>query len=211
MIRRPNILAAVAAALCLPLALGGCISLFPKAKPVQLYRFGADLPPAAASASIASPVIVQRGEIAFPPAAAADQILTVTGQETAYVAAARWVSPAALMFEAAVSHAFDAPGAPRLVERGEPLKAATNLRLDVRAFEVRYDAGPSSSPTVVVQVRATLIRNADRTLVAEKMFDVRQPASDNRVGAIVQAFNAAVGQTVGGIRDWTAATAGGVR
>jgi len=47
----------------------------------------------------------------------------------------------------------------------------------VRSFEARYPG-----PTAVVQVRATLIRNADRSIVGEKMFDAAVPASDNRQG-----------------------------
>ncbi len=56
-------------------------------------------------------------------------------------------------------------------------------------------------------MRATLIRNADRTLIGEKMFDVQVPAADNRQTAIVAAFDQATGQVLTGLRDWTAATA----
>ncbi|MEI9891231.1 MAG: ABC-type transport auxiliary lipoprotein family protein [Caulobacteraceae bacterium] len=138
-------------ALILPLTLGGCISVFPKAKPVQMYRFGEAVP--APSAPAGAAVIVQKGATVFPPAASSDRILTTTGSETAYIGGARWVGPASVMFDEALLKAFDAPGSPRLVERGEPLAAASTLRLDVRAFEARYPG-----PTVVVRVRATIIR-----------------------------------------------------
>ena len=114
----------------------------------------------------------------------------------------RWVAPAAVLFDAALLKAFDAPGSPRLVERGEPLAAASTLRLDVRTFEARYPG-----PVATVQVRAVLIRNADRVLIAEKMFDAEVPAGDNRQGAIVAAFDKAVSQALSGVRDWTAANA----
>jgi len=193
---------AIVCALALQLALGGCISVVPKAKPVQMYRFGDQAPAPAAAAPAAAPVAVLKGPITFPPATAGDRILTITGAESAYVGGARWVAPAASLFDEALLKAFDAPGAPRLVARGEPLPALSTLRLDVRAFEARYPG-----PTVRVQVRATLIRNADRALVAEKMFDASVPASDNRQGPIVAAFDQAVGQVLAGVRDWTAATA----
>lgn len=194
-----------ALALVLPVALAGCVSLFPKQQPVQLYRFGdqAAAPAAPATpAPVAAPVTVLKGPTSFPPASAGDQILTATGTESAYISGARWVAPAQTLFDAALLKAFDAPGAPRLVERGEPLTAAGTLRLDVRAFEARYPG-----PVVKVQVRAVLIRNADRGLVAEKMFDAQVPAGDNRQGAIVAAFDQAVGQVLTGVRDWTAANA----
>jgi cholesterol transport system auxiliary component len=190
---------ALAAALVLPIALGGCISVFPKAKPVQMYSFGAAVPaPAAPSAA----VMVLKGQTVFPPAAGGDRILTSTGADAAYIGGARWVTPASLMFDAALLRAFDAPGSPRLVERGEPLAAPSTLRLDVRSFEVRYPG-----PSAVVQVRATLIRNADRSLIAEKMFDATVAAGDNRQGAIVSAIDQATVKVIADIRNWTSATA----
>jgi cholesterol transport system auxiliary component len=188
-------------ALALPLILGGCISVFPKVKPVQMYRFG-DQPAASAAPVAAAPVAVLKGPITFPPASGGDRILTVNGAEDAYIGEARWVAPAASLFDQALLRTFDAPGSPRLVGRGEPLAAPSTLRLEVRTFEARYPG-----PAAKVQVRASLIRNADRTLVGEKMFDVEIPASDNRQTAIVAAFDKAVGQVLAGLRDWTAATA----
>jgi cholesterol transport system auxiliary component len=192
----------VVLALALPLMLGGCVSLFPKAKPVQMYRFGDEAPAAATAPVAAPPVTVLHGPITFAPASAGDRILTSTGTENAYIGGARWVAPAQTLFDAALLKAFDAPGAPRLVERGEPLSAASTLRLDVRTFEARYPG-----PTATVQVRAVLIRNADRALIAEKMFSAAVPAGDNRQQPIVAAFDQAVNQVLTGVRDWTAANA----
>jgi cholesterol transport system auxiliary component len=194
-----------ALALLLPLMLGGCISLFPKPKPVQLYSFGQTIPAAAGSAA-GSGVTVAKGATVFPPAASGDQLLTSTGDQQAYIGGARWVGPAAIMFDEDLMKAFDAPGAPRLVARGDPIKANSTLRLDVRTFEARYPG-----PTVTVQVRATLIRNADRTIAGEKMFDASVPAADNRQAAIVAGFDGAVDKVIGDIRDWTASVAPGVK
>jgi cholesterol transport system auxiliary component len=189
---------AVLAALALPL-LSGCISLFPRDKPVQMYRFGDQIP---APARPSAPILVLKGATVFPPAAAGDRILTVNGAQSAYIAGARWVAPASVLFDEALLRAFDAPGSPRLVERGEPLAAPVTLRLDVRALEVRYPG-----PVAVVRVRAALIRNQDQTLVNEAMFIRETPAAENRQGAIVAAFDGAVGKTVADIRDWTAVNA----
>jgi cholesterol transport system auxiliary component len=204
-INTPIPMRGAAMALMLPLMLGGCISLFPKPKPVQLYSFGQAIP-APAGAAASSGVTVAKGATVFPPAAAGDQLLTSTGSQQAYIGGARWVGPAAIMFDEALLKAFDAPGSPRLVDRGEPIKAASTLRLDVRTFEARYPG-----PTVTVQVRATLIRNADRTIAGEKMFDSSVPASSDRQTAIVAGFDGAVGKVIGDIRDWTASVAPGVK
>jgi cholesterol transport system auxiliary component len=184
-----------------PMALGGCVSLFPKAKPVQLYSFGRSVPALPASAA-GAPVSVLMGSTAFPPSAGGDRILTTTGSEAAYIAGARWLEPAAVMFDEDLLRAFDTPGGPRLVARGEPLTAPSSLRLDVRSFEVRYPG-----PQAVVVVRASLIRNSDRTLLGEKLFRAEVSASDNRQAAIVAAVDSAVAQVLAGVRDWTAATA----
>ncbi len=202
MIRRLNcaIPRLAACALVLPLALGGCISIFPKAQPVQLYSFGQAVP--APTAPVRTPVTVIKGATTFPPAAGGDRLLTVTGAESAYIGGARWLSPASVIFDEVLLRAFDGPGSPRLVERGEPLTAPSTLRLDVRRFEARYPG-----PTVSVQVRATLIRNGDRTIIGETLFDASVPAAENRQAAIVAAYDGAVDKVVSDIRGWTAANA----
>ncbi len=190
----------------LALGLGGCVSLLPKDKPVQLYRIAASA--AAPAAPVRAGLLVTRGGTAFTPEAAGDRLLTVTGQEAAYIADARWFEPASLMFEAALTSAFEAPGSPRLAGRGEGVAGApVTLRLEVRRFQADYDHGQGAAPTVEVTVHASLVRNADRTLVADTLIEARQPADDNRVTAIVAAYNAAVAQATGQVRDWTAANA----
>lgn len=184
--------------LALPL-LSGCVSLLPASKPVQTYLFGSQT---AAPTALTASVRVLKGVTTFPLAAGGDRILTVTGTKSAYIAGARWVAPASVLFDQAVLRAFDAPDSPRLVDRGEPLAAPSILRLDVRTFEVRYPG-----PEAVVQVRASLTRHQDHALIAESMFEQRVPAAENRQSAIVDAFDKAVNGLFGQIRDWTASKA----
>jgi cholesterol transport system auxiliary component len=184
------------------LALGGCISLLPKTKPAQLYRFGEPMPAAGAPAA-AGTVGVFRANGIFQGEAAGDRMLTVTGGKAAYIAQARWVAPASVLFDEAVLAAFDAaPGRVRLISRGEQGKSDYALRLDIRNFEARYDAGGRGAPTVVVRIRAALAR-ADRTEVGVTLVDERVKASDNRVGAIVAAYDKALGQALAKIVAWT--------
>jgi cholesterol transport system auxiliary component len=189
------------------LSLAGCVSLFPKSDPVQMYRFGViDAPAAAASANAPA---LGRAPTAFARAAAGDRILTITGTEAAYISDARWVSPAALMFDDAVERAFDArPGGPRLVSRGDPATATSSLRLDVDTFETRYVNGPETAPTVVVSFRASVVRGRDRAVMAERIFSASKPAIDNRLGAIVDAYDSAVRETTGQLAEWAAGAAG---
>jgi cholesterol transport system auxiliary component len=202
-------LAAAGAALVL---LCGCVSLFPKEAPAQLYRFGLVAAPASPSpgAPASSRFAVQALIIDFNRAAAGDLILTVTGNEAAYIRGARWVSGASTLFEQALASAFDADqGAARLMARGEAVRPDAFLKLDVRVFEARYLQGPGGPPTIVVQVYAALSQPADRALMGERIFTASVPAGDNRVGAIAQAFDQAVAQVLGQLVKWVDAKGAG--
>lgn len=203
---RPHALLRLALAAAAAVALSGCVSLLPKTKPVHLYRFGADA--AAPADAAAGTVGVLRANGSFQREAAGDRLVTVTDGKVAYLAETRWAAPAAALWDEAVAGAFDAdPGPTRLIARGERGSPDYVLRLDVRAFETRYDHGPKDAPTVVVRVRAVLTRNSDRSLVAEKIFEARAEAARNRVRAIVPAYDRAVAEVLDGLVTWTNAQA----
>ncbi|MBW0149946.1 MAG: membrane integrity-associated transporter subunit PqiC [Phenylobacterium sp.] len=186
------------------LALSACVSLLPDAEPSQLYSFGAGTTEDAATPRSAESFGLILPSTGFARAASGDRILTMTGAEAAYVASARWVAPASVLFEEAVARAFDANTGPaRLVTRGEVREAASVLRLDVRQFETVYDRGQDAAPLVVVRVRATLVSRDDRALAAEEIFQAEIRAGDNRVSQIVSAYDAAVGQVLAELVDWS--------
>jgi cholesterol transport system auxiliary component len=195
-------LAAVGA---LALSLQACVSVLPKQKPAMLYRFNA-APVAAAPAAAGPKVGVLRAGGQFQREAAGDRILTVTGDRVAYIARARWAAPAEVLFDEAVTNAFDSAGGPaRLVVRGEPGRADHLLRLDVRNFETHYNG---EQPVVLVRVRAVLIASRAPGEPQEKMFEASAPAADNRVGAIVAAYGQAVRQVLNDIVPWVNAAVG---
>jgi cholesterol transport system auxiliary component len=201
--RRSLGVAAPALALCL--ALSGCISLFPKADPAGLYRFGH---PAASDSTtpVEKSFGVFKTSTVFTRAAMSDRILTITNGEAAYIAGARWVSPAIVLFDEAVARAFEAEGSrARLVTRGETAKAVMALRLEVRSFETVYVDGPKAPPEVLVEIRAVMTRNGDRALLGDKIFRARVKAADNRVAAIVPAYDAANDKVLSEIVTWVSA------
>lgn len=202
--RSPLPILRAAAALALAALLAACVSVLPKADPVQLYSFkGAAEAPSPKAAPTTRSFDVMRGMGSFDRAAAGDRILTTDGAKVAYIAKARWVAPAVILFDQALSSAFDDSGGPaRLLSRGQVGKAIYGLRLDVRNFEARYENGPSAAPIVLIRVRATLT-GADQAVVGDKMFEVRTPAADNRVGPIVEAYDKAIGQLMGELVAWT--------
>jgi cholesterol transport system auxiliary component len=91
----------------------------------------------------------------------------------------------------------------RIISRGEPASAAYILRLDVRNFEAHYDRGPKAAPTVVVRVRGTISPTAGGGPLSEKIFEKRVAAADNRVGAIVPAYDRAVAEVLAEVVAWT--------
>ncbi len=148
--------------------LGGCISLFPNAEPVQLYRFGATAPQVQEKASGGAGFGVLLAVTGFDRAAAGDRILTVTGTQAAFIKDARWVTSSVGLFDSALHDAFDADQGPaRLVDRAEIARIDYVLKLDVRTFEARYDNGQDAAPTIVVDVHAALDRTHDRIVVGE--------------------------------------------
>ncbi len=190
------------------LALGGCVSLLPAPPPTQLYRFGPDAAEAPPDRPPAPGPGVVLAEVSLPAASTGDQILTLTGDRAAYVAGARWVTPAVQMFREDAERAFaERARRVRLLHRGEIAAAAAVLRLDVADFEVRY-AAADAPPAVVVSLRANLAR-ADGGGLQQRGFTARQAAAENRVSAIVRAFDVATARVLGQVVAWTDAAAPG--
>lgn len=202
MIRLPLIRLAVAAAGAL--AVSAC-ALLSTPDPVQTYRFGSA--PVSAAAPAASPVQVALRRVEFPEAVEGDKLLGVTGTETAYIKGARWVSPAADLYMESLENAFAAQATRvRLIGPRELTRGERTLDVDVRSFEARYDA-PGLAPTIVVAARVRLLAMPDRTVAAERLFTVEQPAGANRVSAIVEAFDTATRDLNTQIVSWTDANA----
>jgi cholesterol transport system auxiliary component len=202
---RSSIKLAIAATAVVTLA--GC-ALLSSPPPVQTYRFGGPAAVSAVAEGQAGLRQVSLRRVQFPEAVEGDKLLGVTGTETAYIKGARWVSPASDLYMESLENAFAAQATRvRLIGPRELIRGERSLDIDVRAFEARYDA-PGAVPVVVVTARARLLTLPDRTVAAERTFTVQQPASANRVSAIVEAFDIATRDLNTQIVDWTDASAG---
>lgn len=195
---RLGMLAAVA-------GLGAC-SLLSSPDPEQLYRFGGGRL-AERAAMAAEPVEIALRRVEFAQAVRSERILGVTGTEAAYIAGARWVSPAPDLFTDSLESAFASRASRvRLLGSREITPAIQTLDIDVSTFEARY-AVKNGVPTVVVVARARLL-NRDRSIDAEETFESSISAGANRVASIVEAFDAATAAVTQDIVDWTEANAG---
>lgn len=189
------------------LALAGC-ALLSTPDPVQTYRFGGPAAASAAAEGQAGLREVNLRRVQFPEAVEGDKILGVTGTETAYIAGARWVSPASDLYMESLENTFAAQATRvRLIGPRELIRGERSLDIDMRAFEARYDT-PGATPVVVITARARLLALPDRTVAAERTFTVQQPAAANRVSAIVEAFDIATRNLNTQIVGWTDANAG---
>ncbi|MDQ1193172.1 cholesterol transport system auxiliary component [Brevundimonas vesicularis] len=215
MILRPVLrLAAPAAVLT---ALSGC-ALLSSPDPVQNYRFGLPMAAPSSVGDTPAPLTVSIRRIEFPQATGDDKILGVTGLETAYIGGARWVSPASTLFDDSLKAAFaNRADRIRVLGRREPGTPPLILQVTVTTFEARY-AAPGAVPDVVVTARAQLRSTPERRAgggtirpeegrSVERVFTVIQPAGDNRVSAIVAAFDTATRDINTQIADWTIASA----
>lgn len=184
-------------------ALGGC-ALLSSPEPVSLYRFGAAPDTeVGASGAPASQVQVAMRRPEFVQAARDDRILGVTGTDAAYIKGARWVASADVLFSDALEDAFAAEAQRvRLIGPRELTRAEQTLDVDVRTFEARYPA-PGAVPTATIVARVRLLNAQERTVAAERIFAVEQPAAANRVSAIVEAFDAATRDLNSQIVAWT--------
>lgn len=215
MILRPVLRLAASAAVLT--ALGGC-ALLSSPDPVQNYRFGLPMAAPSAVGDTPAPLTVSIRRIEFPQATGDDKILGVTGLETAYIGGARWVSPASTLFDDSLKAAFaNRADRIRVLGRREPGTPPLILQVTVTTFEARY-AAPGAVPDVVVTARAQLRSTPERRAgggtirpeegrSVERVFTVTQPAGDNRVSAIVAAFDTATRDINTQIADWTIASA----
>ncbi|WOB78096.1 ABC-type transport auxiliary lipoprotein family protein [Brevundimonas nasdae] len=215
MILRPVLRLAASAAVLT--ALSGC-ALLSSPDPVQNYRFGLPMAAPSAVGDTPAPLTVSIRRIEFPDATGDDKILGVTGLETAYIGGARWVSPASTLFDDSLKAAFaNRADRIRVLGRREPGTPPLILQVTVTTFEARY-AAPGAVPDVVVTARAQLRSTPERRAgggtirpeegrSVERVFTVTQPAGDNRVSAIVAAFDTATRDINTQIADWTIASA----
>lgn len=204
---KPGLRCALGASLLITaLTLSGCGGLLGGGGRADLYSFGNTAAPGVGQppANATQPVLVFFPGSSFQPAIHGDRILTLAGAQARYIAGARWVSPAADLFDAAIVTELErlAPTV-RIIRAGGLPSAEYILAIDVRHFEASYTRGAEMPPDVIVEARAKLIRRSDRSIVGEWPVAHSEPAQDNRVTAIVAAFERSTAAVTGQIASLT--------
>jgi cholesterol transport system auxiliary component len=130
-----------------------------------------------------------------------------------YFAGARWSGRLDEVMQDLVLQAFRVRANLRNVHAGvSAFGGGYWLEIDVADFQAEYSAnlgaGEMAAPTIHVRLWGR-VGGPDRRMLGRFEADVRQPASDNRLAAIVAAYNAAADTAMAKIVEDTAAALNG--
>jgi ABC-type uncharacterized transport system auxiliary subunit len=194
-VNRPLNLIAIVAAVCLAACTG---SLFQSnAAPPTIYLLSAGLGSAAAAAP-GAPSAAAPAEIPVDLAVLKPRVHT--GLETDRIAAlypdrrldyfadARWSGPLGEVIQDMAVQEFHGHANLRTVSGDASVFASAYwLEIEVADFQAEY-AAVGAAPSVHVHLLARIGRSGDRSILGRFEADARQPAAENRLTAIVDAY-----------------------
>lgn len=187
-------------ALTVSLPLAACSGVFDSdlAAP-QAYVLRLPPAPAPEANSSAGRVVVQRPEAS--PGLGSERIaLLRSEQRFDFYTASRWAAPAPDVIGSVMIDTLRATGAfSAVLDDAAPFAARYSLRCTLRRFEADYTAEGrgsgggkgSSAPTVFVALDCTLGRRRDRELLASFTAQGAARAAEDRLNAVVAAFESA--------------------
>jgi cholesterol transport system auxiliary component len=121
-----------------------------------------------------------------------------------YYAANRWAGRVPELVQGLVLDTLRAAGSYRAVQpEGAPFSYDETLQVEVRDFQAEYAA--AAAPVIKVTLVCTLGRRSDRAVLATFTLAGSSAAADNRMHAIVTAFNAALDAALAALPERIAA------
>jgi cholesterol transport system auxiliary component len=183
------------------LALAGCAGGGNK---TQIYVLRPDLP-----TNPAGPKVKWELTVAMPYAAGSlnsERIaLTRTTSTLDFFADSAWTDQLPVLLQNCLIETFEKSGRIAAVSRETAgLKAAFVLETEVRDFAAHYE-NAVDTPEIVVRIAAKLVALPERTIVGTLDSLHRANAAENKVPAIVSAFNVALTASLNEIVNWTLA------
>ena len=197
---RALLAAACGAALAL---MAGCSGFHSNEAAPQIYVLAAPAPPAGAVASAidtagagSHSATLQVLRPLAAPGLDTDQIALVRdAQRLDYYAASNWPAPLPDLLQTLAVDALRAAGHFRAVQPDATAFAADQvLQIEIRHCEVEYST--DGTPTVHVQLLATLGQRSDRALLESVSAESSKPAAANRMQSVIAAFQDAVGDAL---------------
>ena len=185
---------ALAGLALLPLALCGCGGVFDsKIAAPQIYVLRLPASTAPTPALTVGSVLVQRPEAG--PGLDSNRIaLLRSDRRFDFYSASLWAAPAPDVLESVIVEALRGTNAFSAVfDDAAPFAARYDLRCTMRRFEADYtgQGNGGGAPTIHAALDCTLGRHRDRALLASFTAQGSARASEDRLGAVVAAFESA--------------------
>lgn len=180
------------------LALAACGGLFQtKARPPTMYMLSATSQPAAGTVAAQIPADLAVLKPRTRAGLDTDRIAALyPDRHLDYFADVRWSGPLDEVVQDLAVQEFHSIGGLRYVSADHSaFSSAYWLELQVTDFQAEYTAA-GGAPTVHVRFLARIGNSGNRKLIGRFEADIRQTASDNRMSAIVDAFNRAADQAL---------------
>jgi cholesterol transport system auxiliary component len=185
------------ALLCISLGLGACGGLFESTIPAQ-QSYVLRLPSRPVQSEVtkvAGGLRVQR-PVAGPGLDSDRIVLLRSDRRFDVYAATRWAAPAPdLVASVLVDQLRGTSLFSSVLDDTAPYAPRYTLRCGLNRFESDYTGG-GRAPTIEVVLDCTFGRYRDRTLLANFTAHGSAPAGDDRIGAVVAAFESATGKAV---------------
>jgi cholesterol transport system auxiliary component len=137
--------------------------------------------------------------------------------ELRYFDHANWTDFAPKMVQALIIESFENSG--KIVSVGREqigLRSDFLLKTELREFQAEYEEpipinvkelGPNAAaPWARVRINAKIVKMPQREIIAHQTFERRVRASENRMSAIIDAFDEALGKTLKAVVVWTLQT-----
>jgi cholesterol transport system auxiliary component len=173
----------------------GCAGLHSSEQAMQVYTLEPAWPATVASATATLTLQVPR-PLAAPGLDTNRIALTRGAQRLDYYAASSWPGPLPDFLQSLALDALRASGKFRAVQADAAAFAADRiLQIEVRRCQAEYTG--AGLPVAHVQLVATLGQRSDRSLIASVSADSAVPAAENRMQAVIAAFQRALGEAFG--------------
>lgn len=184
--------------------LAACSGLKSSAPPTQIYILRAK-PVQAANASVSTGTTLQLARLTTDPGLGSDRIVLVqSDHRMSFYNASRWASELPEIVEALAVATLRATGSwDAVYEWPSSFGSDFLLQIAIRRFEADYTSG-SGNPIIQVTFDCTVIRRAGRDHVANFVAQGSAQASENRMAAVVGAFEEATNQALAAMAGKTA-------
>ena len=178
-------------------------SVLPEAETLRIFL----LPTAPVEPQASEPTRQQALRINTPQASrilASQRIAVVPqGNEISAYGGARWSDAAPVLLRDRLIEAFQRDGRmPSVSNEDANLYADYSLHSYLRAFQSVYVDG---KPVVLITLDTRLVEVNTQHTLANRRFEVRQPASDTGIEQVVEAFGKASDRLSREVVDWTLA------